>query len=212
MKVLTAIVTALSVPLMILNMLGAVVSGIWLLVMGEWRPVLLGILFFFSSSLLLGLALMPILLFVAPAMWLAERRKTLWVLCFGALSSAYTLSLVTIWCCAVLFLFVKDATSSSLIPRLIWSYGVATGPWSYMASKEQGPEGEGFASTIATFFAQLAYLAIMLFVLFTEITTVGVIKVFAVFMLVGLIIQLTLVALIQIEEKRIDHRWQEIQD
>jgi hypothetical protein len=207
MKVLTAIITALSVPLIILNMLGAVVSGVWLAIIGEWRPIVLGIFLFFSSSLVLGIALMPALLFAAPAMWLAERGKTFWVMCFGALSSAYTLSLVTFWCCAVLFLFVKDASSSSLIPRLIWSYGVATGPWSYMSSKEQGPDGEGFASSIATFFAQLAYLAIMLLVIFTEITTLGAIEVFGGFMLIGLAIQITLATMIQVEEKRFCREW-----
>jgi hypothetical protein len=71
-----------------------------------------------------------------------------------------------------------------------------------MSSKEQGPEGEGFASAIATFFAQLAYLASMLLVVFTDITVLGAIKVFGGFMLVGLVIQVTLASLLQMEEQR----------
>ena len=35
MKALMALVTALSIPLMILNMLGGIVSGIWLAILGE---------------------------------------------------------------------------------------------------------------------------------------------------------------------------------
>src|SRR5438132_10161469 len=121
MKALTAIITALSIPLMILNMLGAVVSGIWLIVIGQWTPVVEGIVWFIVSSFLLGFALAPGLLLAAPAVWFAERRKILGVVFFGTLSSIFTLFLVTLSCCAILFLFVKDASASSLIPRLIWS-------------------------------------------------------------------------------------------
>jgi hypothetical protein len=204
MKILTAIITALSVPLMFLNMLGAIVSGIWLAVIGEWQSIGLGILFFIISTFLLSFALMPSLLLAAPAAWFAEKRKIFVVAFFATLSSAYTLGLVTVWCCLILFLFVKGATASSLIPRLIWSYGIATGPWSYMASKDRGEEGEGFASTIATFFAQLAYLIVMLLVLLSPITLFGASEVFAGFMLVALIIQITASVLIQREEKRLE--------
>jgi hypothetical protein len=207
MKALTAIMTVLSVPLLILNMLGAIVSGIWLAVIGEWRPIGFGIFSFCVSSFLLGFALMPGLLLIAPAAWFAERRKILGVVVFGILSSLYNLALVTAWCCAILAFFVKDATESSLIPRLIWSYGLATGPWSYFASKDQGEGTEGFASTLAVFFAQLAYLVIMVLVLFTSMTVLGAIEVFAGFMLVGLIIQTTLSVMLQLEEKRIARQW-----
>lgn len=202
MTALLGLITALSVPLMILNILGDVVSGIWLAFLGEWGAIGRGILFFVVSTWLLGFALMPSLLLTAPAAYYAERGKTFGLVCFGALSSLYILALITIWCCSILFLFLKDATASSLIPRLIWSYGVATGPWVYMASKDQGPAGEGFASTLATFLAELAYLVIMLLVIFTPITLLGAIKVFGGFMLVDLVVELSLVVTIQKGQKR----------
>ncbi len=202
MTALLGLITALSVSLMILNMLGGVVSGIWLALLGEWGAVGRGILFFFVSTWLLGFALMPSMLLTAPAAYCAERGNTFGLVCFGALSSLYILALITVWCCGILFLFVKDATASSLIPRLIWSYGVATGPWAYMASKDQGPSGEGFASTLATFLAELAYLVIMLLVIFTPITLLGAIKVFGGFMLVGLVVEMSLVVTIQKGQKR----------
>lgn len=202
MKALTAIITALSVPLIILNMLGAIVSGIWLAVLGQWRPLGFGVLSFFVSSFLLSFAIMPAILLVASAAWLAEKGKIVGVVFFGTLSSLYNLALVTVWCCGVLYFFVRDASDGTLIPRLIWSYGVATGPWSYFASQERGDGSEGFASTIAVFFAQLAYLVIMLLVLFTTITLLGAFQVFASFMLVGLIVQTTVAVLTMLEEKR----------
>lgn len=202
MKALMGFVTALSIPLMILNILGEIVSGIWLAFLGEWGAVGMGILFFFVSSGLLGFALIPSLLFAAPAAMCAENGKTFGLICFGALSSLYTLGLITVWCCGILFLFVKDAASCSLIPRLIWSYGVATGPWVYMAYKNQGQGGEGFTSTMATFLAELAYVVIILLVLLTPLTLLGAIKVFGGFMAIAFFLQLTVVVIMQREEKR----------
>jgi hypothetical protein len=199
MKALTGIITALSVPLVILNMLGGIVSGIWLAFLRDWRTIGLGIAFFFASTIILGFVLMPSMLLMAPAAYFAEKGKTIGVVCFGTLSSLYTLALIAIWCCGVLFLFVNDATASNIIPRLIWSYGVATGPWAYMASKEQGPGSEGLASSIATFLAQLAYLVIMVLVLITPITLIAAIKIFGGFMLVGLVLQITAAVMIQKE-------------
>jgi hypothetical protein len=198
MKALMALVTALSIPLMILNMLGGVVSGRWLGVLGEWSIIGAGILVFFVSTGLLGFALMPSLLLTAPATYCAENGKTAGLVFFGALSSVYILGLITAWCCGVLYLFVKDASAGSLIPRLLWSYGLATGPWTYMAAKDaQG--GESFASMLATFLAQLAYVTIIFLVIFTPVTIVEAVKVFAAFMTVGLVVQMALAVLIQKE-------------
>ena len=202
MKAFFGFITALTIPLMVLNMLGGVVSGIWLGILGQWGTIIGGVLFFFISTWLLSFALMPSLLLAAPAAYCAEKGKILGFVFFGALSNLYTFALITIWCCGLLFLYVKGATTSSLIPRLIWSYGVATGPWAYMASKEQGPEGEGFASSVSTFLAELAFLVIMLLVIFTPITFIGAIKVFAGFMLVGFVVQMSLSVLLMNEQKR----------
>ena len=125
MTALLGLITALSLPLMILNILGGVVSGIWLALLGEWGAIGRGILFLFVLTWFLRLMLMPSVLLTLPAAYYEERGKTFGFVCFIALSSLYILALMTVWCCGILFLFVKDATESSLIPRLIWSYGVA---------------------------------------------------------------------------------------
>lgn len=202
MKALLGLVTALSIPLLILNMLGGIVSGIWLAILGEWGAVASGILSFFISTWLVVFALMPVMLFAAPASYCAQRGKTLGLVCFSALGSLYILALVTVWCCAMLFLFVQDATPSSLIPRLIWSYGVATTPWAYLASKEQAPQGKA-ASTFVTFLAELAYLVIMVLVIVTHVTLLGAIKVFGGFMLVGLVLQISVAVMMHKEQSRL---------
>lgn len=202
MKALSGLITALSIPLMILNMLGGIVAGIWLAILGDWGTIGAGILVFFVSTGILGFVIMPSILLAVPAALCAQKRNTFGLVCFGTLSSLYILTVITLWCCGILFFFLRDATASSLIPRLLWSYGLATGPWAYMAGKDaQGGEGEGFASMLATFLAQLAYVTIMILVIFTSITLLGAIKVFSGFMAVALVIQITLAVLIQKEMK-----------
>lgn len=193
MNALMGIIMVLSIPLMILNMLGGIVSGVWLAILGDWRALGIGVACFLVSSGFLGFALLPSFLLAAPAAYCAEKGRAFGLIFFCALSSIYTLGLITAWCCGVLFLFMQDATASNLIPRLIWSYGVATGPWAYMASKDQGREGEGSASAMATFLAEAAYMVVAFLILFSELSWIGAIKVFGGFMAVGFILQLTVV-------------------
>jgi hypothetical protein len=202
MKALMGLIAVLSVPLMILNMLGGLVSGIWLAILGDWSAIGYGIFSFILSSWLLSFAIAPSMLLVVAATYFLEKGKTFWFTCFGALSGGYVLALVTVWCCGILYLFMHGTNTSSFIPRLIWSYGVAIGPWAYMASKDQGPGNQGFASSLATFLAELAYITIMLLVIFSPITLLGAVKVFGGFMLVGLVVQMSLAVLIQNERKK----------
>lgn len=199
MKALTGLITALSFPLMILNVLGGITSGIWLALLGDWRTLGVGVSAFLVSTLILGIALMPSLLLAAPAAYFGEKGRMLGVTLFGALSGLYTLAVITIWCCGVLFLFVRDASAANVIPRLIWSYGVATGPLRYMASKDNDPEDGVAGSTIAVFLAELAYLLVMVLAIFFGITLLGALKVFGSFMAVGLVVQVSMVVLIQRE-------------
>lgn len=189
MKVFMAVITTLSVPLVALNLLGGAVSGIWLAVIGDWHAVGLGVLCLVVSASTMDFALIPTMLFAAPAIAFAQRGKTFGLLCFSFLSSLYTLGLVTAWCCGILLLFVRDSTQSNLIPRLIWSYGVATAPWAYLASKG-GPGSENVASMVATFLAEVGYIVVVLLVLLSSITFLGVIGVFGAFMGAALGIQL----------------------
>jgi hypothetical protein len=199
MNVIWGLITALSIPLAILNMVGGIVSGVWLAILGEWGTIGCGIAAFLVSTLALSLVLMPALLLAAPAGVCAERGNTFGLMFFGALSSLYTIGVITAWCCGVLFFFSKNLTQASLIPTLVWSYGVAIGPWAYMSSKEQHGGAGSFASTMATFLAELAYVVIILLALFTPITGIQAIKIFVGFMLVGLVIQMTFFFLIQRE-------------
>ena len=178
-------------PLMILNIGGGIVAGVWLVVIRDWAAIILGIACFFVSSVALGWVFIPSTLLAIPAAYFFKRGKTFGFVCFSSLASLYSYAVITLWCCGILLVFVKDATAHALVPRLVWSYGVATGPFEYMALKETWAGAEGTASQLATFFAQLAYSLIVLLVIFSTITPLGVIGVFGGFMLVSFIAQMT---------------------
>lgn len=187
MKTLIGIITALSIPIVLLNLIGGIVSGIWLAILGNWGSIILGIILFFISTLLISFALLPSILLDAPVIYFASKGKFIGAFLFNILSNLYAVIVITIWCCSILFIFSYVVTINNLIPRLIWSYGVAIGPLSYMASKER----DNIASYIATFFASLSYITIIILVIFTTISGINIFLIFSSFMLLSLVIQTT---------------------
>lgn len=182
-----ATLTALTVPIMILNLLGGIISGIWLAILGEWGEIFRGVLFMVISGFAISIALMPSLLFAAHAAMAIEKGKKLFGMFFGSLSVLYTIGLMTVWCIWIMWLFVSSANDISLIPLLIWSYGVALAPWIWLAQKDQQGGGNKF-SIFSVFFAQISYiLGMILFFLGVTLGTIAVI--FGAVMLFGGILQ-----------------------
>lgn len=143
-------------PIVVLNGFGFIISGIWLLVLGQWRWVVVGFLISMVASFVLGIALLPAMIFHGPTVYFAERKVTIGVYFFGFLSSVYICTLITAWSTGVTFYFLRDAPSHTFWPLLIWSYGVATSPWSYMAQRDQS-----IASFYSVFFMQVAFIVMM---------------------------------------------------
>src|SRR3989338_5714127 len=87
-----------------------------------------------------------------------------------------------------MWLFVSSATASSLIPLLVWSYGVALAQWMYLAQKDQQGGGGNEYSMFTIFFAQISYiLGMILFFLGATLGTIAFI--FGAIMLAGGILQ-----------------------
>jgi hypothetical protein len=186
-----SIVDALfSIILLPLNVLGAIVSGVWLAILGEWAILLQGFLFMLFSGMLISFALIPSLLLGGPALIFLERGKRWIAMFFGSLSLIYVVALITIWCMWILDLFVGSVTTTtSIIPLLIWSYGVALGPWIWLAQKEQQQPGGNEYSLFTTFMAEISYLTAMI-MFFLKINYQFIVVTFALIMLVGMSIQL----------------------
>lgn len=190
-KLQMGLVTALStiaVPIMILNLLGGIISGIWLVILGEWDEIIRGIIFIVVSGFVISFALMPGLLFAGPAAMAMERGKKILGVFLGSFSILYTVALISIWCIWIMWLFVSSAPESSLIPLLIWSYGVALAPWMWLAQEDQRGGGNEF-SILTTLFAQVAYIFGMIIFFFGA--TFGTIAItFGIIMLIGAALQI----------------------
>lgn len=203
-KAATTLVTsfgAISIPLAILNMLGGIVSGTWLALLGEWSPIISGIVFIIFSGFLINFALMPGMLFAVPAMIFFEKKKKILGALFGFLNILYTISLLVVWCLYILNKFTLLADNSSLIPMLIWSYGVAMAPWIFLAQKDQQDGGNEW-SIFTTFFAEISYVTAMIMFYFdASFTSIAI--TFSAIMLVSGLIQTSIAFVIDRQTRQI---------
>jgi hypothetical protein len=190
------LVSVLAVPIGLLNAFGGIIAGIWLAILGEWGLIGYGIVALFISGFGLGFAMMPGLLLDVPAALLYEKGNKIGFYFFGFLSSLYTTAVLTIWCVVVLYFFAKQADAHSIIPVLLWSYGVATGPIGWLAEKDQNEY-----SLISTFFAQVAFILVILATLFIRVSLLDITILFGVVMMIGFIIQFRIASQIEKEQE-----------
>lgn len=171
-----------------LNSVGAIVSGIWLAIAGEWGSIGWGLLMMFGAAFLISLALAPGLLIAGPAMILQQRGIKFGFYALAFLSMVYTFAILAAWCLFVLFFFTQRSEVGDWVPHVIWAYGIATGPLAYMAHKDQ-QSGNDLA-WMSTFFAQVGFVVAGVMVLFFEPTYIQVTITFCSIMAVGLLLQL----------------------
>jgi hypothetical protein len=151
-----AALALLSFPFMILNTLGVLDGAVWLAILGQRSVLLVGVLSMLFSTSVAGFALMPgFLISMAAAPFLGKR---LWLLGFPFLlaGSIYSEAIVGAWCFGVVAFFVVKAGTGATLPALLWAYGVAITPLSYMAHRSAGPNDLGFADVLITLAAQVA--------------------------------------------------------
>ncbi len=183
-------------PIVVLNFFGFIVSGIWLLVIGQWGSVVAGFIVSIFAPFFLGFAVLPGMLFTGPMTYLAGRKVTIGVYFFGFLTSVYMYLVIATWCSGITFYFMHDAPPRAFWPLLIWSYGVATSPWSYMAQRDQS-----IASILFAFFAQVAFIVMMLSILL-GVDFIDALQVFPLVFVVGVFFHMQLLAHVQRAEIR----------
>lgn len=181
---LNKIIEILCVPIMILNFTGGIVGGIWLAILGEWKLIGIGVLLVFTSHWVLSILLMPGLLIVGIAQYFHERRSSL-VLLFGFISQLYANILIVGTCVFAFFICSRFYTGDigfSYIPYLLWSWGMALGPWQFFASKE--PDNEFTAITL--FSASVFYFLFLTSIFISPFLGLIIIVIFGVVQLIVL--------------------------
>lgn len=159
---MATLIALLSIPLVLLNLLSGIVGAVWLLYLGHWRFVLVGVAAAVVAPFFLGLLTLPgSLVFGLPGARLLEKGRRILALPLMLLSHAWVHAIVGAWCLAVFVFFMKKSTSADGYALLLWAYSTAIAPWSYLAQKEAevgGGDGEG----VTLFFAELAFVAMVL--------------------------------------------------
>jgi hypothetical protein len=186
-------------PLMVLNLFGGIVSGIWLAVLGEWSLIIKGIAATVIAPFPLGLVLLPSLVFVIPAAPLIERGRIIMASPFILMTMTYTVGVISVWCAAVFYYFMYDVSSETAIPTLIWSYGVAVGPWTFLGQKDLQSDPNSKVM-ISVFFAQVGYIVTGLIFIFGGSTIDELAIIFFGIMMIAILIQF-LIALIEERHK-----------
>lgn len=183
-----ALLAIFQLPILLLNFFGFIGSAVWLLIIGEWRSVVAGIVTSMVAPTLLGLALLPGIALTAPAIYFAKRGLTIGVYIMGLLSSMYTYALISAWCGAITYYYLDHAAPKAFWPLLIWSYGVATAPWSYMAQRDQS-----VPSLLAAFFTQAGFIVVMVAVAL-GVSLNDALQLFALVMIVGVFFHMRFLA------------------
>ena len=178
------ILKILTVPIMFLNLGGGILGGIWLAFLGEWKLIGIGVLLFFISHWILSILMMPGIPIAAIGAHLLERKNPLGYF-VGYLSQLYTNILIVGTCVLAFFIcssFYRGSIVFGYIPYLLWSWGMALGPWQFFASKE--PENE--FSAITLFSASVFYLLFLSSILVSPLLGLIIIAFFAVVHLIVL--------------------------
>ena len=147
-----------------------------------------------NSSISPFLSLGTGIIIALPGVALFDKGRNLIGSLFVIMSGLYSYSVITAWCILTIYFFTNQMTDPS-IPKLLWAYGVATGPLGYMAQKEDDPNRSG----IAVFSAQIAFVITMIAILFAGLSLNEIILLFGTTMLVLSLLQ---IALDVMEKKR----------
>ena len=142
---------------------------------------------------------MPGMIVTFPAIFLMDKGGILKALGFlvGMVGVIWTYVVMSGWGIFSFNYFVNRSDADSYIPYLIWAYGVAIGPWAYMASKEANG-----CSTRTVFFLQVAAITTMLILAFTNMSGSAIVLTFLGIMTVGYVINLIMGGVLAILEAR----------
>ncbi len=175
-EIIIGIIGILAIPIVLLNVVGSIVGGIWLACLGEWELIGIGVLLLFTSPCFLSLLMLPGSLISGVAMGFAKKNKSIFYL-LGFLSQIYVDLLIVATC---VFAFVicssyyREPIGVNYIPYLLWSWGMALTPWQFFASKE--PDNKTSMTTV--FLASIFYYLFLISIFISPIMTLIILGLF----------------------------------
>ena len=177
----------LSIPIMVLNILGSVVGGVWLIALGLWTPIIYSVVLLIAGRFLISLLLMPSLLLLLPVARAAEKGWNSVVVVGAFLAALYTGAVMTFWAYWVIKEYSAAGPAAAQWPLLLLGYGAATGSWAYMASKENPSQSNAI---FCVFFLSVGYIVAAGARLFAGATLATCFWIVAAVMVAGPVLQL----------------------
>lgn len=165
-NVVKGMIYLIAVPLLILNVFGGIVSGIILLIGGDWVPVLFGVLFLLFGTLLISLLLLPSLLFGGLGIYFANRKNRVGTGISVFASQWWIYAVMFGVCYSVFGTMLQFDDQASRLVLLIWAFSVAVAPWTYMAGKEQNND----STQLTLFLSQTGLLVILIMIAFFNVS------------------------------------------
>jgi hypothetical protein len=152
-----SLIVLVTLPLMLLNMLGGIVAFVWLGILGEWGVIGYGVLLIIVMPWLFALAQIPGMVPTLLGTWLIERNWRLPAIACIFVASLWTSALIVGWCSMIAVKYVRLVTEDNRVPIILWGYTVALAPLGYMASKER----DNVFTGLQTLLAQLFFIALI---------------------------------------------------
>lgn len=154
---ISKIISTISVPIFLLNFFGEIVGGIWLIILGQWKLVLGAFLFSmfvpwaFSIVTLIQMPMLALVLFLQK-----RNLKSFYIITsFINIFLGHFIIILYVFFVLGEALNISANTGLNIYAILLFGYGIATGPFSYMASRE---DPDSYASIFGVFIAQISYI------------------------------------------------------
>ena len=173
----------MAVPVLSLNILSSIIGAIWLMIIGEWRLVIIGFLYFFIIKWILIFLILPSGLIMFVAIYFYKKGKNIFGNVFSFISHLY-INILPIATCFLAFIICSffyanrvgieylsyydlitqllSSAKADYIPYLLWSWGMALAEWQYWSSKEPNNYLSQITTINITFFYLLFIIGIFI--------------------------------------------------
>lgn len=147
-----------SPTIIIMNYLAGIVGGIWLVLLGSWEIVLLGVIASLFMPSAYSLFFLPSLGIMAWAANDIEKNRKIPVIRLF-LANFWQNFIIVFWILSVYGFYINSNNSLPLLPLILSAYSTSISPLIYMARKETP---DSFGTFIGLFYAEL--LALFMFI------------------------------------------------